>query len=72
MATTFLDLVMDNGELVRIECSDKFDDELYSSLEMAMKRKDWWSPSQFDRCHAEYMGILLDRVNMARVVGMRR
>ena len=65
----YVDLVMDNGELVRIECPEKFAGELHDTLGHAMKRRDWWSPLQFDGCRAEYMGMNLDRVNMARVIG---
>jgi len=70
MATTFVDLVMDNGELVRIECPEKYINDLYETLENAMKRGDWWSSSRFDGCKAEYMGLALDRVAMRRVMAM--
>lgn len=66
----FVDLIMDNGELVRIECPDKHTDELYETLENAMKRGDWWCPTQFDGCSAIYMGLSTSRVSMKRVVGM--
>jgi hypothetical protein len=66
----FADLVMDNGELIRIEYPEKVEDELYESLENTMKRRDWWAPGQWDGCSATYLGHLLDRVNMARVIGM--
>ena len=69
MGIEYVDLMMDNGELVRIECPDKYTDDLHDSLEHAMKRRDWWAPSRFDGCRAEYMGIAMDRVNMGRVVG---
>lgn len=69
MTTIFLDLMLDNGELVRVKCPTKHEDDLYESLEHAMKRGDWWSPNQFDGCRAEYMGTKLDRVAMKRVVG---
>lgn len=65
----YVDLVLDNGEIVRIECPNKFHDELHESIEHAMKRRDWWSPARFDGCSAEFMGMRMDRVNMARVVG---
>ncbi|MEW8049299.1 MAG: hypothetical protein AB2792_01920 [Candidatus Thiodiazotropha sp.] len=65
----YVDLMMDTGELVRIECPQKFEDELHQSLENCMKRRDWWSPYQFDGCRAQYLGIVLDLVNMARVIG---
>ncbi len=66
----FVDLVLENGELVRIECPDKFEDNFHESLSNTIKRNDWWSPIQFDACSAEYMGMCLDRVNMAKVIGM--
>lgn len=44
----YVDLVLDNGEIVRIECPNKFHDELHESIEHAMKRRDWWSPARFD------------------------
>ncbi|TVO70898.1 hypothetical protein FHP88_15705 [Sedimenticola selenatireducens] len=65
----YIDLVMDNGELVRIECPQKHEDALHDSLEHCLKRRDWWSPNQFDKCTAEYMGLRMDRINMGRVVG---
>lgn len=65
---TYVDLILDSGELVRIECPDKHEDALHDSLQNAMKRRDWWAPNQFAGCKAEFMGMLLDRVNMGRVV----
>jgi hypothetical protein len=69
MTTIFVDLVLDNGELIRIECPSKFEDQLYDTIENAMKIRDWWSPNQFGGCTAAYLGLSLDRVNMARVIG---
>jgi len=66
----YVDLVLEDGELVRIECPQKHHDELYETLQQAMKRRDVWSPGRFDGCTAHYLGLRLDRVNMARVVGM--
>ncbi len=66
----YVDLLLENGGIIRIECPSKFIDELYDTLDNAMKRHDWWSPNQFVRCKAEYLGILLDRVNMNKVVGI--
>jgi hypothetical protein len=67
--TIYIDLVTDKGELVRIECPEKFEDALHDTLNSAMKRGDWWSPVQFDGCRMEYLGLSLDRVNMGKVVG---
>lgn len=66
----YIDLLLGNGELVRIEVPDKYIDQCYEALENSMKRKDWWSPSMFDGCKAEYMGVSLGRVAMHKVVGM--
>ena len=66
---TWIDLVIDNGELVRIELPQKFEDEVWQSIVDAMKRREWWATSQFEGCSATYIGNQLDRVNMARVVG---
>lgn len=70
MSTTYVDLVLDNGELVRVECPAKHEDALHDAISNAMKRRDWWSPSMFDGCRAEYMGMMMGSVNMARVVGV--
>ncbi len=67
---TYVDLLMDNGELVRIECPEKHSDDLFETLDNTMKRGDWWSPRQFDGCYATYMGRSMDRVSMKRVVGV--
>lgn len=67
--SVYVDLVLDTGELVRIEAPNKVEDQLHETLEHAMKRRDWWAPSQFDGCSAEFLGMRMDRVNMARVVG---
>lgn len=66
----YVDLILDNGELVRIECPAKHEDALYDSLENAMKRRDWWAPGRFGGCSAEYLGIGLGQVNMNKVVGV--
>lgn len=69
MRTVFVDLVTKGGELVRIECPGKFEDELHDTIENAMKRRDWWSRCQFDGCSMTYMGLQLDRVNMGEIIG---
>ena len=70
MTTVFVDLVLDSGDLVRVECPMEHHDELHDSITNAMRRGDWWSPSQFDGCSAQFMGMAMDLVNMGRVVGM--
>lgn len=67
---TYADLVLDTGELVRIECPADVEDAFFESLEHAMKRGDWWSPGQFEGCRAEFLGISMHRISMRRVVGM--
>ena len=70
MDMTFADLVLITGELVRIECPLKHEDQLYDSLDSCRKGGDWWSPNAFSGCSAEFMGLSLDRVDMSKVVGM--
>ena len=70
MATEYVDLLAENGEIIRIECPDKHSDDLYETIENSMKRGEWWSPGQWDGCSATYMGIQISRVNMKKVVGM--
>lgn len=65
---TFIDLVMDNGELTRIEVPDNHSDECWDAIENAMKTKGFFSPGRFDGCTASYMGMSLDRVNMGRMI----
>lgn len=65
-----IDLMLDNGEIVRIQVANRYLDECLESIENAMKRGDWWSSSRFDPCRMTYRGIFMDRVNMGRVVGM--
>lgn len=66
----FADLVLDNGELVRITYADDDTDEFFESIENAMKCGGWWAPGRFGDCTATYCGMNLDRVAMRRVVGM--
>jgi hypothetical protein len=68
----YVDLLIDNGELVRIECPNKYEDDLYDTIENTMKRRDWWSAGQWEGCSASYLGHHLDRVNMSRVIGLLR
>ena len=68
--TVYIDLVLDNGDLVRIEAPSKVEDQLHDSLTNAMKRRDWWIPQQFEGCTAELNGVMLNRVAMSRVVGV--
>lgn len=66
---TFIDLVMNDGNLVRIECKTRDEDEVRETLEIALKTGGWWAPGRWEGCKAEYLGHRLDRVNTARVVG---
>lgn len=68
----YVDLLLDNGELIRIECPMKHENGLYDTIENSMKCRDWWSPARFDGCTASYLGKTMDRVNMGRVIGLLR
>lgn len=66
----YTDLVLDNGELVMIECPDKFFDDFFKEIERCMKLRDWLCTDQWDGCSVEYMGTNLSRINMGKVVGL--
>lgn len=70
MSACFVDLVMDDGNLVRIECPAKREDDLHDSLDNARLTRATWSPAQFDGCTATYLGYRMGRVNMAKCMGM--
>ncbi len=65
----YVDLVLQNGGIVVIECPDKYADELFDALDNARKKNDWWSPIMFEGCSATFMGMTLDRVDMGKVIG---
>ncbi|MEY4375711.1 MAG: hypothetical protein RJB26_261 [Pseudomonadota bacterium] len=67
---TWIDLVLDNGELVRIELPERLEDEVREDIDNALRRRDWWSTRTIDGCSATFMGLRIDRVNMGRVVAM--
>lgn len=69
MATEFVDLLMDNGEIVRIEYKDKYMDDFLDYLENCIKRQDSWCASRFEGTSAEYMGLGIDKVNTKRIIG---
>lgn len=66
--TIWVDLVTNHGQLFRIECPGKFEDELHESINHARLNRDWWSPARFEGCSATYMGMRVDRINMAEIV----
>lgn len=66
---TYLDLITTNGQIIRIECPRKHEDELFDTIDNARKCNDWWSPAQFDGCTASFNGHRLERVNMGQVIG---
>ena len=70
MATIeYVDLLLDNGELVCIEYRSKYADEFWDYLNNCIKRKDTWSAGRYEGTKAKYMGLGIDRVNTGRVVG---
>jgi hypothetical protein len=65
----YVDLLLANGEIVRVECPDAHEAELHDSINDAMRRRDWWSPHRFDGCTAQCFGVILSRVAMSQVIG---
>jgi len=66
----YLDLVLDSGKLIRIECPDKHYDALYESLANAIQIGESWSPERFHGCKAEFLGMPMSSIYMGKVVGM--
>lgn len=66
----YVDLVLDNGGIVRVQCPDRFNDEFMESIDNARRLRDWWSPERFEGCRAEFIGMYMARIDMSRVVGM--
>ncbi len=65
----YVDLVTDTADLIRIQCPYQFEDELYETLTNSMQRGDRWSTNQFDGCRAEFLGQMMDSINMKRIIG---
>lgn len=70
MAKEYIDLLLDNGELVRVEHDPEHTDEIHEAIENTMKREDWWGVATYEGTSATYRGIRIERVNMKRVVAM--
>lgn len=66
----FIDLILDTGEMVRVEVPKKWADDACDLIENTMKRRDWFCAASIDGMHFTFMGLYIERVNMARVVGM--
>lgn len=65
----FEDLLLLNGEIVRLVYPDQHAEPLLESLSNAIRRGDEWSTMQFDGCIASYMGVNIVRINMKQVIG---
>lgn len=66
----YVDLVLDNNQLVRIEVSEKYEDDFHDAINNAMKQQCTWSPGMFEGCRATLNGLMMGRIYMNRVVGM--
>lgn len=66
----YIDLVLDTGQIICIECTTEHYDGVMESINNARARKDWWSVVMYDGTYATFMGMSIDRIDMQRVVGM--
>jgi hypothetical protein len=64
----FIDLLLDNGDIARLEVPAKYEDDCVESIENTMKRRDWFSTGQYDGCSATINGVYVTHINMARVI----
>ncbi len=65
-----IDLMLDDGEIVRIQVPREYFDECLEHIEIAMKQRDWFVSTRWDGCNAKCLGTWVERVNMAKVVAM--
>jgi hypothetical protein len=65
----YIDLLLDNGEIIRLEAPAKFSDDIHEAITDTMKRRDWLCVERWQGCDATYLGHGIRRINMARVVG---
>ena len=65
-----MDLVLDNGELVRVEYPSDVMDDIWEEIENSTKTKNWFCPQNWEGCIATYLGHTLDRINMSKVIGI--
>lgn len=70
MTDDYVDLVLDNGELMRIECPAKHADEVLDTVNNQMRMQGLFCAGMLEGCRIEYLGHRIDKVNMVRVVGV--
>lgn len=67
----YIDLVLDTGDIVRVEVDERDYDAVIDAMNGAMKRRDEWPKEGvgYIAHSVDLNGLEMDRVNMARVVG---
>lgn len=70
MKPTYIDLLIDSGEIVRLEIPSKHEDECREHIEHSMKTRDWFHACRWEGCSVTYLGTQVEKVNMGRVVAM--
>lgn len=66
--TEYIDLMLDNHSICRIEHKGKYVDEVLESISDAIRRRDEWSVHNYDGTSATIEGIHVSNVNMNRVI----
>lgn len=65
-----VDLLLDNGSIVRVEIPQAYTDEVLEDITNALKNREWWSVHRYEGTTAAIDGTQVDRVAMSRVVAM--
>lgn len=66
--TEYIDLLLDNHSICRIEHKGDYIDAVQESISNAIRRRDEWSVHNYDGTSATIEGIHVTHVNMNRVI----
>jgi hypothetical protein len=69
-ALSFIDIVLDGGDLVRVEIPVEHFDAFMDDLDNARRRNDWLSAALYDGVKFNYLGHNIDRVNGSKIVAL--
>lgn len=66
----YIDLLLDNGDIARIECLLNEEDEARESIDNAIRSGDMWSSGVIDHCTMKINGVHVSRLSTRRILGV--